>query len=448
MDPGSASSVGRDAGVLHRRRELGAEQIGQPVLGQVGVAPLEHQPVAVPRVIGIVGVAAQLLEHPPGLVIDLGAAPGGYPANVAGLSGITRVACGGYSTLALKSDGTVWQLGEVTIATDAYTADQTLEAWYAGLDFSFGDWLRLGGGLRSERSDQSVVTFDIFNEGGDPVVSELSTRDEFWSFSTTLVFGDHQVRAGYGETTNRPDFKELSPAIYKDPLLDRFIKGNPNLIPAYLTNYDVRWDWYFDQGEFVSLGAFYKEFTDPIETVILPGAAQITSFDNAKTAENLGLEFEWYFTLDYLGRWWGERDWWGNWYVNTNYAWIDSTIELSERNSAVQTSDSRPLQGQSPYVWNFQLGYDDLDRGINTALLFNMFGERIVDVGINGAPDVYQEPRPVLDFVYAQKFRDHWKLKLRARNLLNAEVEITQGDKTRREFTVGREYQLALEWSW
>ena len=63
-----------------------------------------------------------------------------------------------------------WQLNEVTIPTDAYTADQTLEAWYAGLDFSFGDWLRLGGGLRSERSDQSVVTFDIFNEGGDPVV--------------------------------------------------------------------------------------------------------------------------------------------------------------------------------------------------------------------------------------------------------------------------------------
>ena len=125
-----------------------------------------------------------------------------------------------------------------------------------------------------------------------------------------------------------------------------------------------------------------------------------------------------------------------------------STSEVYGTARFVPITEEHPLQGQSPYVWNFQLGYDDLDRGINTALLFNMFGERIVDVGINGAPDVYQEPRPVLDFVYAQKFRDHWKLKLRARNLLNAEVEITQGDKTRREFTVGREYQLALEWSW
>lgn len=340
-----------------------------------------------------------------------------------------------------------WQINEVTIPTDAYTADQTLDAWFVALDFLPADWLRLGGGLRQEKSDQSVVTFDIFNEGGDPVISQLSTDDTFHSFSATLLFGDHQVRAAWGETTNRPDFKELSPAIYKDPMLDRQIKGNPNLVQAYLENYDLRWDWYFGQGEFVSLGVFYKEFTDPIETVILPGASQITSFDNAQLAENFGAEFELYSNLEFIGRWWGERDWWGKWYINTNYAWIDSTIELSAQNSSVQTSDSRPLQGQSPYVWNFQVGYDDLDRGINTALLFNIFGESIVDVGTNGAPDIYQQPRSVLDFVYAQKFRDHWKFKFRARNLLDAEVEITQGDKTRRSYTVGREYQAAIEWS-
>ena len=161
------------------------------------------------------------------------------------------------------------------------------------------------------------------------------------------------------------------------------------------------------------------------------------------------MEFEFYTNLDFIGRWWGERAWWEKWYINTNSAWIDSTIELSEQDTGVLTSASRPLQGQSPYVWNFQLGYDDLDRGINTALLFNIFGERIVDVGTAGAPDIYQEPRPVLDFVYAHKFGrdDNWKFKFRARNLLDAEVELTQGDKTVRNFFVGREYTVGLEWS-
>ena len=340
-----------------------------------------------------------------------------------------------------------WQLNEVTIATDAYTADQTIDSTYWAVDFGFDEWLRLGGGIRTEKSDQTVTTFDQFDPDRNPVTSELKSKDDFLSLSATLVFGDHQVRAGFGETTNRPDFKELSEALFKDPLLDRLVKGNPNLIPAYMTNYDIRWDWYFDQGEFVSLGAFYKEFTDPIETVILAGASQITTYRNAEAAENLGVEFELYTNLDFIGRWWGEEAWWEKWYINTNYAWIDSEIELSEEDANVLTSAVRPLQGQSPYVWNFQIGYDDLDRGINTALLFNVFGERIVDVGTNGAPDIYQQPREVLDFVYSQKFGDHWKFKFRARNLLDAEVELTQGPETKRTFFVGREFQVAAEYS-
>ena len=340
-----------------------------------------------------------------------------------------------------------WQLGEVTIATDAYSADQTIDSSYFAVNWGLDDWLRLGGGFRNERSSQSVTTFDQFSPDRNPIESELKTRDLFPSLSATLMFGDHQVRAAYGETTNRPDFKELADTLFKDPVLDRLVKGNPELISAYITNYDLRWDWYFDQGEFVSLGAFYKDFTDPIETVILASASQITTYRNAEAAENFGVEFELYTDLDFIGRWWGEESWWEKWYVNTNYAWIDSTIELSERDSAVLTSASRPLQGQSPYVWNFQLGYDDLDRGINTALLYNVFGKRIVDVGTNGAPDIYQQPQPSLDFVYSQEFGQHWKFKFRVRNLLDSEVEITQGDKTRRSFTVGREYTAALEWS-
>jgi TonB-dependent receptor len=341
-----------------------------------------------------------------------------------------------------------WQLNEVTIATDAYQAAQTIDAWYYALDFLWNDWLRLGGGVRSERSDQSVTTFDIFDADRNPVISELNTDDQFLSLSGTLIFGNHQIRAGYGETVNRPDFKELSPSLYKDPLLDRYVKGNPDLIPAYINNYDLRWDWYFDQGEFVSLGAFYKQFQDPIENVILAGAAQITSFDNAESADNFGVEFEFYKNFEFVGRWWGKPDWWAKWYINTNYSWIDSEITLSEQNSSVQTSGTRPLQGQSPYVFNLTLGYDDIDRGINAALLYNDFGERIVDVGTNGAPDIYQQPAPALDFVYSQTFREHWKFKFRARNLLDSEVKITQGPETRRLFTVGREYTVAVEWSY
>jgi TonB-dependent receptor len=340
-----------------------------------------------------------------------------------------------------------WQINEVTIATDAYTASQDLDAWYFGSEFAH-EWIKLSGGVRFEQSQQDVITFDIFDAERNPVISDLDTDDAFLSLNSTFIFGDHQVRLNYGETINRPDFKELSPSLYKDPTLDRIVIGNPNLVAAYLDNYDLRWDYYFTADQFVSLGAFYKEFTNPIESVILAGAEQITTFSNAESAENIGIEFEFYTTLEKFNAWFGESDTWDKLYVSTNYAWIDSEITLSDDNAAIQTSDSRPLQGQSPYVWNFQLGYDDAENRINASILYNVFGERIVDVGVNGAPDIYEQPRPQLDFIYSQFFYDNWRVKFQAKNLLNPEIELTQGDKTRLEFDVGREYSISLQWSY
>jgi len=340
-----------------------------------------------------------------------------------------------------------WQLEEVTIATDAYTADQVVDAWYAGLDFNFAETLRLAGGVRSESSQQSVSTFNLFDPDRNPILTELDTDDIFPYATATWFHGDHQVRFGYAKTINRPDFKELSESLYKDPILDRLVKGNPDLIPAYLTHYDLRWDYYFNPGEFISLGVFQKKFEDPIESVILASAeSDLTSFDNAEAADNFGVEFELYKTLGFLDQRWGWGPVWEKFYVNTNYAWIDSEITLAEDNSNIQTSSQRPLQGQSPYVLNFQVGYDNADRDINAALLYNVFGERIVDVGVNGAPDIYEQPRPSLDFIYSQGF-GQWKLKAKLKNILDPEIELTQGAETTQSTRIGRELSIAVEYA-
>ncbi|MGD9021844.1 MAG: carboxypeptidase regulatory-like domain-containing protein, partial [Lysobacterales bacterium] len=261
-----------------------------------------------------------------------------------------------------------WQLEEVTLATDTYDARQVIDARYIGLDMNFGEVLRVAAGVRDESSRQAASTFNLFDPDRNPVVSELNTDDNFPYLTTTWFQGDHQVRFGYAETTNRPDFKELSESLYKDPLLDRLVKGNPDLEAAYITHYDVRWDYYFSPGEFISLGAFYKEFEDPIESVILASAEiGLTSFDNAELAENAGVEFELYKTLSFFEERWGWGAIWEKIYINTNFAWIDSEITLADDDSNTQTSNQRPLQGQSPYVWNFQVGYDDEDREINAA---------------------------------------------------------------------------------
>lgn len=340
-----------------------------------------------------------------------------------------------------------WQLEEVTNSTDAYTGSQKVDAWHVGLDLALAESWQFSAGFRDEQSFLQTTTSNIFDPDGEPILTTQSTDDIFPYGTMTWIAGDHQVRAGYAETINRPDFKELSPSQYRDPLLDRFVQGNPNLVPAFITHYDIRWDYYFNPGEFISFGVFLKEFDQPIEQVILASAgARLTTFDNAETAENFGFEFEFYKTFDFVDDWWEWGEIWGNFYLNTNYAWIESEITLPE-GTGIQTNANRPLQGQSPYVWNFQIGYDDPERKINAALLYNVFGERIVEVGVAGAPDIYEQPRPSLDFVYAQNFGP-WRFKGSLKNILNPERELTQGEAvTRLTQPVGWELSLGVQYT-
>lgn len=333
-----------------------------------------------------------------------------------------------------------YQLIEVTRSTDNYFAALDIKASYFSLDYAFKENFRVTAGVREERFDQSVTTFQLFDPDSSPVVSGLSDSDYFPALSSTFVWGKHQFRMNYSETAARPDFKELSPAQFKDPVFNRNVIGNPDLEVGKIKHYDLRWDLYFSAGEFVSLSFFYKEFIKPIEMIILPGAAGIISFENADFAENSGVELEFYKDFSFI------RESWSDYYLSANFAYIDSEITLSTERPGSQTNNTRPLQGQSPFVANIQLGYDNKDKGINASLLYNIFGERISEAGTSGSPDVYEQPFRQLDFVYSQKFADRWKISFKAKNLLDDDVEFLQGDVITRQYSKGRTFGLGLSY--
>ncbi len=174
--------------------------------------------------------------------------------------------------------------------------------------------------------------------------------------------------------------------------------------------------------------------------IILPGAAGIISFENADFAENQGIELEFYKDLSFI------RDSWADFYISTNLAYIESEIQLSTDRPGSQTNNSRPLQGQSPYVANFQFGYDNKERGISASLLFNVFGKRISEAGTSGSPDVYEQPFRQLDFVYSHKFAERWKISFKAKNLLDDDVEFLQGGEITRQYTKGRSFGVGVSY--
>lgn len=330
-------------------------------------------------------------------------------------------------------------LGEVTRATDNYKAEQTLFSYYGQGDINLFKQFRFTGGVRVEENNQQVKTFELFNLNNKPILSGLNQIDLLPAVATTWIINEQQqLRASYSETLSRPDFREISPAPFTDPGNDRETIGNPNLDQTSVTNYDLRYEYYFSDTENFSLGFFNKDLINPIEKILLPGPGGLLTLENAATANVYGIEAEIMKNLDFI------LPALENYYIGANYTWSASEIILKPENLKTQTTNYRPLEGHSPYVVNLQLGYNNPNSETIATLLYNRVGARITEVGSLGAPDKYEQPVNQVDFVFRQKILEHITLTLNARNMLDERIDVLQGDKTTRSYRRGREFRLGV----
>lgn len=339
----------------------------------------------------------------------------------------------------IGSDG--FQLGEITRQTDNYNANQQIAAAYAMVNIPLAKGLRIIGGARLEYSRQAVETFELFVPNPTPVVANLETFDILPALALSWSIGKGMVlRFAGARTVSRPDFRELSPATFNDVTGGRLIFGNEKLERAIIWHADARWEWYLGRGESLSIAAFYKRFERPIETIVVVSAQHSITYENALGAHNLGAELDFRKKFGFLHK--HLRDL----YIAGNITWVWSQIDL-DASSGIQTSNSRPLQGQSPFVINLQLGYDNVDTGTRAALLYNVFGARISSVGALGAPDVFEQPYHQLDLVFRQTIGKGFSLSFKAKNLLDLPVVFTQGEKVTRTWQRGRSFSLGLTYN-
>ncbi|MBB5207512.1 TonB-dependent receptor [Chiayiivirga flava] len=348
--------------------------------------------------------------------------------------------------------GTIELIG-VSNATDFYTADQSLDALYLNGDLQLGDW-RINLGARQEDNTQRVITQNPFLPGTPPVVAGIDGNDLLPSAAITWAYSESaQWRLGYNETVSRPEFRELSTAPYDDPLLDISVVGNPDLVQTDIRSVDLRWEYYFNDLESVSIALFSKQFDNPIELVRTPGSNDLLSLRNADSADSRGIEFDISRSLGYFeeATWLPEswrRSFWQDLSVSANYAWIDSEVDLGDA-VGIQTSARRPLQGQSKYLANVALSWFDPEGRGDATLLYNVAGERVTRAGQSGLPDEYEQPFHQLDFTWSRTLPwDGWKAKLRLRNLLDPEAEFTQGGEVSRRYRKGREVAVSVEWKY
>jgi hypothetical protein len=110
-----------------------------------------------------------------------------------------------------------------------------------------------------------------------------------------------------------------------------------------------------------------------------------------------------------------------------NTALIKSEVQIGVAGSG-RDSDNRPLQGQSPYIINTGLYYNNIQSSLQVSLLYNVIGPRIFIVGFDAYPDIYEMPRNVVDLTITKALGNHFAIKLGISDLLNQEQLLLQDD--------------------
>ena len=331
--------------------------------------------------------------------------------------------------------GRNFQLKEETRPTDQYDAAQETLSAYGMVDVPLAVRLRLVAGARVENFRQQVDTFDPFarslSGGAATIRADLDNTNVFPAVNLVYSVRNNQnLRVGVSQTVNRPEFRELAPFEFTDVVGGRATVGNPDLQQSLIQNVDVRWELFPGTGEeVVAASFFYKNFDDPIERIVEPTAQLRTSFTNADSARNAGFEIE---GRKALGRYL---------FLGANYTWVDSEVTLDAAARQVQTSLVRPLAGTSKNLFNTT--FEASHAGWSGRLLVNFFDDRISDVGSLGLPDIIENGRNSLDFVFSKRF-DRFSLRFAVTNLTDAPYVFQQGGLDQRVYKLGRTMAFGL----
>ncbi|MEZ4804874.1 MAG: TonB-dependent receptor [Bacteroidia bacterium] len=199
------------------------------------------------------------------------------------------------------------------------------------------------------------------------------------------------------------------------------IVGNPNLKSATIDNLDLRFERYPAKGQTVSLGVFYKKFINPIENYVQPiGLSQQFFLNNAASATNMGAEIELRKSFENST----QNNFFKYLSIVLNASYIISEVDLGA-DSTLSQAQKRPLQGQSPYIVNTAIQYQN-DSGLNVNVAYNIFGKRIAYVGNNIFPTVYEMPRHSLDITISKEITERLKIKFGVSDVLNFKHQLWQ----------------------
>jgi len=301
------------------------------------------------------------------------------------------------------------------------------------------DKLLLVPGLRVESFDQEIV-YDVQGDIIAPgIETTVAAYDNLYLPSLNARYAvndDMNLRASYSITASFPEFKEVAPFVYEDVVI-RY-GGNPDLLggvdgtgPIYseINNFDLKWEWFPNPGEIISIAGFYKTISDPVNRVTARDATgDQRYFRTGDQAEVLGFELE--LRKNVLTNTTGEP----LLNVGFNFSYTDTNQDLKSVGGTFSTnfdSTESELEGASDVIANADITFTPKFGNYEprATLVGSYFSDRIFALGAGSVGDIIEESVPVLDFVLMNPITENFEIGITARNLLNPNITLSQSDQ-------------------
>ncbi len=247
----------------------------------------------------------------------------------------------------------------------------------------------------------------------------------------------NSLRLGASKSYTLPQSKEISPYQYVN--ISFSSQGNPNIKPSDNYNVDLKWDYYMNPGELLSLTGFYKYIVNPIGRVDQGNSAGLLTYDNISDHAVVGgIEFE--IRKNLFNRFNTQLERMNRLSVGLNASYIYTNLTLDILNTESRNSG---LEGASPFLANLDLSYTHTkgEKSFVASFIFNYFSNRIHTIGAKGFKDIIEEGVPTLDFASSYSLNNHLSLKLKAQNLLDASYRLSRESSVSDEKVILNEFK-------
>ena len=309
---------------------------------------------------------------------------------------------------------------------NTYSGQLDVHALYTDAVYKIGDKWTLVPGLRVERFNQEI-SYDVinlsFNNPGSNKASET-----FFLPSLNIKYAlneDQNLRFSASRTVSNPEFKEVAPFVYEN-VTDR-IGGNPDLLndPAFSTiiNLDLKYEWFINKGEILSVGIFNKAINDPVNLVSANDATGTQRFfRTGDRADVFGIELEARKGLI------KNEDEENILSAGMNITYTSTTQDLKTVSGTFNTNFNRSsdeLQGASPILINADVSYSPTFGEYKPVanLVFSYFSDRIDALGSGQLGNIIEKGVPTLDFVWKNTINKNFEINASVKNLLNPTIE-------------------------